>query len=343
MVDKFLLLGVIFFLQGATGVPEESVTGKDFPLVFPLLTVTAEFNLLFQPRTKDIISQGEGTFEDSRIVSKQAIDSMEDAPLHKSSKWIPSGETTLNIFLLFFLYHLKRSRRQRQVQWLKKRISADLHDEFGSRLTNIQFLSAVSGKGEHSDLEWQSHMERIGVEASSLTESLNEIVWNLNRKDENLEELVAKMRRYTHETLESFGFRCTIDIRSDFQGKKMRMPKRSLLFMVYKEMLNNIVKHARATEVRILISEKSSSFHLVIEDNGIGFDPFKRSERNGIKNAIERVQRVNGQIDIVSNFNYGSKIEILIPFDNKGVKILISKPSFKRLKFINTIETVTKP
>ncbi len=216
-----------------------------------------------------------------------------------------------------FIYGLHRYRVYQllQVQKVKNNIAADLHDDLGARLTNIHFLTAISRKTGDSGGENFKYLKEIEEEVEASSKSLDEIVWNINMDDESLQEIIAKMRKYAGEALER-ELEYHIDIKGKFRKKKMSMQKRRELFLVYKELLNNIRKHARATKVKINILARDEIFFMEIEDNGRGFNPRKKYKRNGLRNIKERVKKWNGTLTIKSEKNRGTLVNIQIPFDN---------------------------
>lgn len=215
-----------------------------------------------------------------------------------------------------FVYSLHRYRiyQLMEVQKVKNNISADLHDDLGARLTNIHFLHAIFKQKLNSGEKDLKYLEEIEEEVEASAKSLDEIVWNINMKDENLEEIVAKMRKYATEVLETtYDYHIKID--GNFRKKKMSMQKRRELFLTFKELINNVRKHAEATEVNINISIEDKMFFMKIQDNGCGFDPEKKTQRHGLKNIRERIRKWDGEIFIKSGNFKGSEITLKIPFD----------------------------
>lgn len=94
------------------------------------------------------------------------------------------------------------------------------------------------------------------------------------------------------------------------------MQKRRELFLVFKELLNNIRKHAEATKVKVRIKIEKGMFFLAVEDNGCGFDLRMESERNGLRNISQRVKKWNGYLKLKSKKNKGTRVSLQIPFDN---------------------------
>ncbi len=221
------------------------------------------------------------------------------------------------------IYGLHRYRIYQliQVQKVKDLISADLHDDLGARLTNIQFLTALSKNKIDPGTPGSIYLDGIGQEVEASAKALDEIVWNIKMKDESLEQVLAKMRKYAGEVLEN-DYKYQVNIQGDFAKKRMSMQKRRELFLVFKELLNNIRKHAVATKVKVRIKIEKDMLFLAVEDNGCGFDPRVESQRNGLRNIKERVEKWNGYIKFKSEKNKGTRISLQIPFDNTWFPVL---------------------
>lgn len=200
------------------------------------------------------------------------------------------------------------------VQRVKNTISADLHDEIGSKLTNIHLLSIIS-KANLTETDPMDTLEKIDKEAQLSAEALDEIVWNIKISDESLLDIVARMRRYASEMLENDGIPYKIEVGVGFRGKKMSMQKRRELFMVFKELLTNVRKHANATAVLIAISSQNQGIALKVKDNGIGFDTSVESHRNGLRNIRFRMDKWKGSVKIYSKKNTGTTVDVWIPFE----------------------------
>lgn len=226
----------------------------------------------------------------------------------------------LIIATLLYAFYRYRINQLLEVQRVKNTISADLHDDLGSRLTSIHFLSAVSKKKILMNEDAKACLQRIDEEVMASAEALNEIVWNIKMNDESLEDIVAKMRRYAGEALDGAGLNYKVTIEDDFTGKKMGMQERRELFLIYKELLNNIRKHAAAETVDIEIAIKEEMFYLAVGDDGKGFNPDGETDRNGIRNSRERVRKWNGRLKITSESNKGTLIEIWLPFDSPSLQ-----------------------
>jgi PAS domain S-box-containing protein len=202
----------------------------------------------------------------------------------------------------------------------KKKLAADLHDEFGQSLTSLHF-----------DLE---SLERSIPEES---EEQKELCGRLIQKVERLADSVRKTTSYLRpDLLDHLGLVPALEwsihdftarrtnIEVDFQtlGLKKRLnPKIELaLYRLFQECMTNISKHAKATRVEIMLTYSHPRVIFVIRDNGVGHDPSKREAivgkalgGIGLLSMRERVASIGGSIDIASAPGKGMTIRAEIP------------------------------
>ena len=89
--------------------------------------------------------------------------------------------------------------------------------------------------------------------------------------------------------------------------------KKLILYRIVQEQMNNIVKHARATHADIELKTSRKKAHLVIKDNGIGFDPRQKAKGIGLNNIVSRVEMQNGNMEIISSSGQGCVLKVDIP------------------------------
>ncbi len=221
--------------------------------------------------------------------------------------------------ILGILYAIYRFRiiHLLELHKVKDNISTDLHDDIGARLTTIQLLSAISKPKFEKDLEVKSLLLNIDKEINASSEALDEIVWNIRMNDESLNEVTSNIRRYVSEILENGGLKYSIETEHDFGSLTMSMQKRREIFLICKEMINNIIKHANAQKIEMQIGLDKSMYYIKVKDDGKGFDPKVETKRNGIKNITKRVGKWKGEVKINSEIDKGATIEVWVPFDKK--------------------------
>ncbi|MEO5996193.1 MAG: triple tyrosine motif-containing protein [Chitinophagaceae bacterium] len=202
----------------------------------------------------------------------------------------------------------------------RKRISRDLHDDIGARLTNINLLSAIGQQKINEPQETSEYFKRISNEIQTSAEALDDIVWSIDSKNDSIEEVTARMRRYAADVFDGTAIRYTIEADEKSLPAKLSIGKRRDLFFVFKETINNIQKHAMATEVTISIDAKDSELLMQVNDNGKGFDTGKSTHRNGLKNIQQRMQKWGGTCTVQSSPGKGAILKITLPVLNLSLK-----------------------
>ncbi|MBN9381556.1 MAG: hypothetical protein J0H74_12365 [Chitinophagaceae bacterium] len=209
-------------------------------------------------------------------------------------------------------------RKGGDLAW-RDRIARDLHDDIGATLSNINILSAITLNNLDKPDEAILHLKRISEEVSYCSQALDDIIWNASSRNDTLDETIARMRRYCVELFEAPGRTiCHLDMDEQFPARKLSMEQRRDIYLLYKEALNNIYKHALASAAWISVGVKGNSLELRFSDNGKGFDVAQASHGNGLKNMRARVNRWRGRISIRSEKQKGTRILIVLPIDHSN-------------------------
>ena len=220
---------------------------------------------------------------------------------------------SLLILLFFYALYLYRIRQLLQLQKVRNRIASDLHDDIGSTLTNINMLSEISLKNLKKPDEAEKFLQRITEEVTASSQALNDIIWNVNSRNDSMEEILLKMRRYAAELFDNSNTVCHLIMDKMIAGKKLNMEQRRDVYLIYKESMNNIFKHAMANNVWIDIQLQSGKLYIKIKDDGKGFDPFIVTDRNGLKNIRSRTDKWKGSTSVTTTPGTGLLIEIILP------------------------------
>jgi signal transduction histidine kinase len=174
----------------------------------------------------------------------------------------------------------------------RNRISTDMHDELGAGITAIKLYSELAKS--KPDKNCMPEIEKISHSANELLNSMNTIIWAMSNSNDSLENMIAYIRSYSQEYFENTGVRCKIDIMEGLPNVEVSGAVRKNVFLVVKETLNNILKHAKATEVSIALQRVPDGLALYIQDNGVGIDLDKiRRFGNGLKNMKKRMEEMN--------------------------------------------------
>jgi signal transduction histidine kinase len=204
--------------------------------------------------------------------------------------------------LLFGLYRLKVAR-MRALERLRLRIARDLHDEVGANLGSISLLAQVMEKKPSTE-----DATLVRDIAGQTVDTLRDIVWFIDPAHERLSDLVARMRETAGALLHEIPFQ--FESGGDFSSEHLPLDFRRNALPWFKEALHNIVKHARATQVKITVRRRGNAFEVQIHDNGIGFDPRARSSGNGLKNLKRRAREMRGELSIDSQPGQGATLSL---------------------------------
>ena len=219
---------------------------------------------------------------------------------------------TALIILLGIAVVLFRNYRLRQIQNMRNSIAGDLHDDIGSTLTNISILSELSRQNLDPGADANKFLNRISEEVQSTSQALDDIIWSVNVRNDSVEEILLRMRRYAGELFDSGKLKYHLQIGSDLSGIKLSMDQRRDLYLIFKEALNNIYKHAEASTVTIDLNKEEHQIVMRITDDGKGFE-LKASNRNGFKSMQHRADKRKGHLQIDSALCKGTSINVSFP------------------------------
>jgi signal transduction histidine kinase len=185
---------------------------------------------------------------------------------------------------------------QKAIEHERNRIASEMHDELGSGLTIIQYLSdnIVSRSNDQSI---NDDITKIARYSTVLVSNMSEIIWAMNSRFDNLDGLIGYLRRYIVEYLEDHRMAFSFLTDGIEPSVSITGEKRRNLYLVVKEILHNSIKYSNATKINILIGFYAELTILITEVNGIGFDPQENMEKgNGLFNVENRMRQIGGSI-----------------------------------------------
>ncbi|MEP6793741.1 MAG: two-component regulator propeller domain-containing protein [Saprospiraceae bacterium] len=219
----------------------------------------------------------------------------------------------IGILGLVFSFYRYRIRQLQRIQDVRNRIASDLHDEIGSSLTHVNILSEIGRKTFDKEDQPQQLFKRIGEEVQSSSEALDDIIWSVSSRVDTAEDLISRMRRYASELFDAKGITFILQVEHLDENQSIGLELRRDFYLVYKEALRNIIRHAEANKVDIHILREDQFLSLVVTDNGHGFDTTLSTERHGLKSIKGRVAKWKGRISIESSAQTGTIIKIGLP------------------------------
>ena len=206
----------------------------------------------------------------------------------------------------------------RKEEWLlqreRSRIAMDIHDDLGSKVTQLVLHGEVTQSELPADAKLRSQLDLICHDARDVLSVLDEILWAVNPKRDHVRDFTAFVCDYAEQFLKATSIQCFLDVDAEAPVVELNLPVRRGLLMVTKETLNNAVKHSGATELWLQIRCEHGRLKLTLKDNGKGFDPGTASQkRNGLFNMAQRMDELGGTCVIVSQPGKGCKIEFSAP------------------------------
>lgn len=211
---------------------------------------------------------------------------------------------------------LLRSREERvlELERVRKRIASDLHDDLGSNLTQISLLSEVVKRQlTHQDSGVTNSLELIAASSREVVDAMSDIVWAINPQKDHFSDLVQRMRSLGSEMLIrsqiEFSFNSPKGVTDIPLGANLRRE----VFLIFKECVNNIVKHSAATEVQIEFSLNQDELFLRVQDNGQGFNTADEVEGHGLASIRMRSNDMGAKLEILSAGTPGTTITLRVP------------------------------
>ncbi len=201
--------------------------------------------------------------------------------------------------------------KQQAVLNERKRIAADMHDELGAGISSLQLMSEISALNTN-ETDIKDELAKINLTAKDLGNKVREIVWTLNPQNDSLENLLFFINKYGHEFFSKtkIHFKCILP--ESIPDIIITGGCRHHIVLMVKEIFNNIVKHANASEVSCTFSVEHE-FEIRIHDNGKGFGK-QEASGNGLKNIEERIKFLSGTWEL--DTQNGVSVHLQIPFQN---------------------------
>jgi len=204
---------------------------------------------------------------------------------------------------------------------VRTRIATDLHDDIGSSLSQIAILSEVArrqaNQGEFGAGDQLSLIARISRES---VDAMSDIVWAINPQRDSLGDLTGRMRRFAGEIFPGrdieFKFRASVPE----QDIKLGAEVRRQTYLIFKECVNNIVRHSACAEADIELRLDGPLMVMKLADNGKGFDPAKVKAGHGLASMHRRAAALDGELHIASNNGRGTVVTLRIPYGHSALR-----------------------
>ena len=223
-------------------------------------------------------------------------------------------------------FTLARLEQQRSVERERMRIARDMHDEMGSKLTKISFLSEHAQMDASASEPVAEKIRSIAQTSRELLQKMDEIVWAVNPRNDTLENLVTYLSHHAIEYFQNTSVECELRLPPELSSQPVSSELRHNLFLTFEEVLSNVLKHSGATKVQVELSVTAAKFEVKIGDNGCGFDASAQADAaantgrrigNGLRNMRQRLADVGGECIIASQPESGTTVTLRVRLSKK--------------------------
>jgi signal transduction histidine kinase len=204
---------------------------------------------------------------------------------------------------------LRILQQQTALQKERARIAKDIHDDLGASLTQIAYLGELAHLNRKEPEKVEERIGNMSATARQAVKSLDEIVWAVNPRNDTLAHLIDYINQFAFGYLRLAGIRVRLDFPGQIPQRELSADLRHNIFLTVKEALHNVVKHARATEVRLTAAVTEQALEIGVEDNGCGFagEP-DDAQADGLRNMRQRMADIGGECRVESRAGGGTKV-----------------------------------
>jgi signal transduction histidine kinase len=196
---------------------------------------------------------------------------------------------------------------QERIKEERLRLSRDLHDSLGAELTLI--TSTADNQAYAASAESKGSFEKIGEISRNAVNVLRDTIWAIRKDTLNAEEFALKLMQFTQQRQGNM----QIVLENEIADSIQLTPSQSLhLFRVCQEAIHNAIKHAQASEMRVLLRADAERIQIELKDNGVGIER-EREGGYGLNNMRERIAEINGVLAFLPNSPHGTIVSITVP------------------------------
>ena len=220
-----------------------------------------------------------------------------------------------SLFSFWLMTQLLMHKKEKELLLRERaRIARDIHDDLGLRVTQLVLEGEVAQRESSVSSEARSHFDIMCNEAREALRAMDEVLWAINPRRDNLREFTTYVCGYTQKLLKNTTIQCELDVEAEMSSETFDLPLRRNLLLAVKEALNNAVKHSNATKLLLKIRWLNKRLVVTVTDNGRGFDPSSASmQRNGLTNLANRMHEVGGDFQLTSVPGRGCRVEFSTP------------------------------
>lgn len=231
-------------------------------------------------------------------------------------RWWVLALVAMTVSLAAYSLYRRHIARLLELERVRTRIATDLHDEIGSNLSLIAMVGEVANRRVSArDSQMSAWLSMIASTSRETVDAMSDIVWAVNPSKDRLVDLTQRMRRVAEDLLTARDIALRFSAPDKAADVKLGADTRREVFMVFKESLNNIVRHSQCTQTEVEFQTENGWLSLKLSDNGKGFDTSSAMEGNGLASMRRRALNLGGKIEVISHPGSGATIRLRVPVD----------------------------
>jgi PAS domain S-box-containing protein len=202
----------------------------------------------------------------------------------------------------------------------RRRIAREMHDQFGEQLTALALRIRTLKDACDGHDDWRAHVESIEAIAQRLDRDVDHLVWELRPTALDDLGLRAALANYVQDWSNRVGISAKLHT-SGLLDDRLPSDAETALYRIAQEALTNVAKHARAAKVEIILERRADNVLLIIEDDGVGFDPAAAEDnarRFGLLGMQERAGLVGAMLEIESSAGNGTTVLVRMAAGVRG-------------------------
>jgi two-component system sensor histidine kinase UhpB len=217
--------------------------------------------------------------------------------------------STLLLLAFIFYYRRYRFKKLLELEKIRSDIAADFHDELGSALSSIALYSEIAMDDNFADTQrTKSILSMIGESSRGTVSAMQDMIWTIQPKNDNMQEVVYRMREFAYPLAEVKDICLKFDVDEEVLRLVLSMETRKNIYLIFKEALNNTFKYASASNILINMTKRRNLLIMEIKEDGVGFDLSNAKAGNGLRNMHKRAEQTGGALFIKSGKENGTEI-----------------------------------
>ena len=208
--------------------------------------------------------------------------------------------------VVFLVYNNYRVRKLVEIERIRVRIASDLHDDVGASLTEIALQSDFL-QATNVNEEFKKSLKQIGRQSRHIVNSLDDIVWSIDARNDTLGDFTDRMQDYINNVLESKNMMVNYNFDDLNMDNKLPVTLKENLYLIFKEATNNIAKYSNGDKVDIFMHSNGARYEFLIHDNGNKSKGTKKTG-HGLRNMEMRANRIGANIEFTNGDGFTIKV-----------------------------------